>query len=158
MAQLENEVLADLELQLTLNIDRGHWERRGRIADEDIVMTRDIIMDTFTSWLDRYHGTYVEPLIATLEYATFVAARTVLLSGMYHGLYAVERMIEDVIRAVRRVMADFHDELIEKTHRLHVSARRIQRIWKEAVSNPSFQVCKNRLLREFCANRVLIPG
>lgn len=149
MAQLETELLSELELQLTLNIDRSHLDRHNRICNEDIQMTRDIIMDTFSPWLDRYHGTYVIPLLATLEYSVFVAARTLFMCEMYHEPYAVERMIDDVIRAVRCVMSDFRDELDEKIHRLNVSARRIQRNWKEAVSNPSFQICKKRLLREF---------
>lgn len=153
------QILGDLEMQLTLNLDRKYWDRQRRIAPKDIDMTREIILELFEPLIDKYHGTYVEPLIATLEYASFVAARTVLMNGsLYHEPFAVEYIIEDVIRNVRLVLDDFHDEFLEKTHKLDVCARRIQRTWKEAVSNPSFQVCQNRLLREFCANRVLIPG
>ena len=152
------QILGDLEMQLTLNLDRKYWEKHHRLTPDDIQMAREIILELF----DQYHGTYAIPLITTLEYASFVATRTVLENGaLYHEPFAIEHMIDDVIRSVRRVFDDFWDELTERTHRLNVCARRIQRTWKEAVSNPSFQVCKNRLLREFedvptgCRSRVV---
>ena len=146
-------------MQLTLNIDRHYWDRHHRIAQKDIEMTRDIILELFDPLVEKYEGTYVIPLVATIEYASFVAARSVFMhSEMYHEPFAVERVIDHACDAVRLVMNDFWDEFQEKTHRLDTCAKRIQRTWKEAVSNPSFQVCQNRLMYEFCANRVLIPG
>jgi hypothetical protein len=33
--------------------------------------------------------------------------------------------------------------------RRHLAARRIQRRWREAIANPSYQLCRGRILREF---------
>ena len=38
---------------------------------------------------------------------------------------------------------------LTKFLRVHSSARRIQRAWRRCISDPSYQVCKKRLLNEF---------
>ena len=41
------------------------------------------------------------------------------------------------------------DETIQKGIRRHFASKTIARVWKQCISNPTYKVCKKRLLREF---------
>ncbi len=139
--RLYNAISYDLEFFLTINLDRTYWINNGHVRPRDIEIALEIIQEHFDE---------TEP---DIQYMCMVALRCTLLRPYPHddddNRYAVENLYDLAIRNVQHVLTDYRQRLIESLHAAHHSALVIQKQWRKCISNPEYQMCKNRLTREW---------
>lgn len=139
--RLYNAVSYDLEFFLSINLDRTYWINHGHVRPRDMQIAFEIIQEHFDE---------TEP---DIQYMCMVALRCTLIRPYPHDdedhRYAVEDVYELAVRNVQHVLADHRQRLIQSLHAAHHSALLIQKQWRKCVANPEYQVCKNRLTREW---------
>jgi hypothetical protein len=94
--------------------------------------------------------------IKLIQYGACIGA-DLMLKDMQHYEYEdvmgiVLEIMTSVFRYVRGQLGQTIQNEIELADQ---AALRIQSVWLEAVSNPEYQICKNRLMREFNSMSVL---
>jgi hypothetical protein len=147
--RLYNALSYDLEFYLTVNLDRTHWEEHNKVREHDMQTVFEIIQDLFQE---------TEP---DIQYMCMVALRCTLIRPYPHDAednpYACEAVYELAVRNVQHVLADHRQRLIQSLHAAHHSAFVIQKQWKKCIANPEYQMCKDRLMREYNELGLMCP-
>lgn len=148
--RLYNALSHDLEFYLTVNLDRTHWEKNGSVRPYDMDLLFYIIQDSFQE---------TEP---DIQYMCMVALRCTLIRDYPHDTednpYACEALYELAVRNVQHVLVDYRQRLIQSLHAAHHSAFVIQKQWRKCIANPEYQVCKDRIIREYNEIRAMYPN
>ena len=145
--QFEAELRNDLDFQLVVHTPRRYWEELDEL-DEG---TRENIIATL-------HDVF-EPRIEQYKYTGVVQILTQCRDMLGHVLWAAMNVpyprnpdahIEDVINNAFGVYIQvFYAQLRTEMIMVNHSADVIQRTWKNAVSNPGYDICRRRLENEF---------
>ena len=145
--QFEAELRNDLEFQLVVHTPRRYWEELDELDEgtrENIIAT---LRDVFEPRIEQYKHTAVAQVLTQ--------CRDIL----GHVLWAAMNVpyprnpdvhIEDVINNafgvyVQVFYAQLRTEMMLANHYAH----KIQRTWRNAVSNPNYDICRRRLCEEF---------
>jgi hypothetical protein len=150
-----------LDFCLVVNTNRTHWEQFNTVSTTDLDMYQQTINEALEHMFVKYRHTDIEEQLSDLEYALFVSVRTGMSvpypPNLLDNAYAAEDVIDRVVNNTMMVVDDFYDDLLEKMFVINNRARRIQKQWREAITNPEYQACRNRLQYEFETYSALLP-
>jgi len=150
-----------LDFCLVVNTNRTHWEQFNMVSDADLDMYRQTINDALDPLDQKYQNTDLVDDLVDLEYALFASLRTGMRvpypPNLIDNVYAAEDVIDRVVNNTMAVVDDFYDDLLAKMFVINNRARRIQKQWREAISNPAYRACRNRLQYEFETHSALLP-
>jgi len=150
-----------LDFCLVVNTNRTHWEQFNTVSTTDLDMYQQTINEALEHMFVKYRHTDIEEQLSDLEYALFVSVRTGMSvpypPNLIDNAYAAEDVIDRVVNNTMMVVDDFYDDLLEQMFVINNRARRIQKQWREAITNPEYQACRNRLLFEFRTYSALLP-
>ena len=146
IAEFEDRLTNQLQYALFVNIDINYWEELDELNQGSIQVMRDIVLDIFGPLNIVYNGTAVAPLLercASIIENALVASMNVPFprDPILHVHRVVQNMLDIFIRST---YAQLRTEMIMVNHNAHV----LQRVWREAISNPARAACRNRLMRE----------
>lgn len=138
----------ELEFQLNVHTDMHFWEDMDHLDNETILNIHVTVRDIFARISNQYvyHTNVVR---VADEAATFIeyATRTALnVPYPRNPILHIEMVIDNLFDLYNRLFyARLRTEMIMATHGVHM----IQRNWKKCVSDPTYHVCRRRLMREF---------
>ena len=139
--KLYNELSNRLRFYMYIHVNRNLWEENGHIIPEDIGDLYSIIDDTF------------DEIAPDVQYMVKVALRCTLVGrtcpDTYNNPYAFEDLFDLALRNMQHVLVDYKESIQASLYVSFHSALVIQKQWKRCVSDPHYQVCKNRLRKEF---------
>lgn len=146
IAEFEDRLTNQLQYALFVNIDINYWEELDELNQGSIQVMRDIVLDIFGPLNIVYNGTTVAPLLercASIIENALVASMNVPFprDPILHVHRVVQNMLDIFIRST---YAQLRTEMIMVNHNAHV----LQRVWREAISNPARSACRSRLMRE----------
>jgi len=112
---------------------------------------------------NRYITRAMENLICLLcnmkRYIRSIYYWTILVTIRDFGIYQetinnhLEQQVVESWKRIqnrRKITEDLRAKLVRnRRNRKNYAASRIQNAWKHVISNPDYQICKNRLRREF---------
>lgn len=147
IAQFENRLAAQLPYTLFVNVNLDYWEELDELDTASTKVLNDIIDDVFGPMINLYWCTRLKDHL--------VQCRDVLKYALVASMNVP--FPRDPILHVHRVVENMRDIFIRSTHAkmradmVHIDhhACVIQRVWCQAISDPSRMVCKRRLSREF---------
>jgi hypothetical protein len=150
-----------LDFCLIVNTNRTHWEQFNTVSGDDIEMYRQTINEAFEPMYLKYRNTEIEQDFHNLEYTLFASVRTGMSvpypPNLLDNAYATEDVIERVVNNTMMIVDDFYDDMLLQMFVINNRARRIQTQWREAITNPAYQACRNRLRFEFDMCSALLP-
>jgi len=145
--RLETQMRNELQFQLTVHVPRRYWEHMNELdngTNENIIAT---LRDVFAPWLIRYRHTIVETIL--------LQCRDILVQVVWAAMNVpfpqdFDAHIQSVVRNTHYVYvqlfyAPLRTEMIMANHTVEI----IQRTWRRAIADPSYLVCRRRLLSEF---------
>jgi hypothetical protein len=143
----ENRLTAQLQYALFVNINLDYWEELDELDNISVQVISDIVHDVFRPVLNVYAGTPAAPL---LEGSRLLIEHALLASMNVpfprDPILHVHRVVNNMLNIfIRTAYAQLRTEMIMVNHNAHV----LQRVWREAVTNPARLACRRRLLREF---------
>jgi hypothetical protein len=137
----------ELMFQLAIHTGMVEWNITDRLDNRDWENTNATIRDVFAPFIRQYGYTVVEPILQN--------CRNVLIHVVWAAMNVpfprnpwdhVERVVENTLNMFNRTMyANLRTEMFMVNH----SANIIQRIWRRAITDPRYIVCRNRLMYEF---------
>lgn len=150
-----------LDFCLVVNTNRTHWENFNTVSDDDIDLYRQTINEALQPLLEKYRNTDVEEHLNDLKYPLFVSVRTGMSipypPNLVDNYYITEDVIDRVVTNTMMILDDVYDHLLEQMFVINNRARRIQTQWREAITNPEYLACRNRLQFEFYTYSALLP-
>jgi hypothetical protein len=150
-----------LDFCLVVNTNRTHWENFNTVSDDDIDLYRQTINEALHPIREKYRNTDIVDDFVNLEYTLFASVRTGMRvpypPNLVDNYYATEDLIDRVVNNTMLILDDFYDDMLEHMFVINNRARRIQKQWREAITNPEYQACKNRLQFEFETYSALLP-
>lgn len=139
--KLFDELTTSVEFYLYVHTDRNLWDAKGYIDANDLDDLFNVVDDVF------------DEIAPDVQYMVKVALRCTLLGrtcpDTYNNPYAFEDLFDLAVRNMQHVLIDYKKELQASLHTSFHSAIVIQKQWKKCVTDPNYQVCKTRLLRDF---------
>lgn len=157
-----------LDFCLVVNTNRTHWEQFNTVSDDDIDLYRETINSAIQPLLEKYRNTDAVDAFLNLEYTLFASVRTGMRvpypPNLVDNYYATEDLIERVVNNTMMILDDFYDDMLMHMFVINNRAQRIQKQWREAITNPEYRACQNRLRYEFEAfnqevpTRLIYPG
>jgi hypothetical protein len=143
----ENRLTAQLQYALFVNINLDYWEELDELDNISVQVISDIVHDVFRPNLNVYSGT---PVVPILEGCRLLIEHALLASMNVpfprDPILHVHRVVNNMLNIfIRTTYAQLRTEMIMVNHNAHV----LQRVWREAVTNPARLACRRRLLREF---------
>ena len=143
----ENRLTTQLQYALFVNINLDYWEELDELDNVSIQVIRDIVHDVFEPILSVYTGTSAAPL---LEGSRLLIEHALLASMNVpfprDAILHVHRVVNNMLHIfIQTAYAQLRTEMIMVNHNAHV----LQRVWREAITNPARLVCRRRLMREF---------
>lgn len=147
LEQFEEFFRNDLTCQLITGIDRRFWEEMDELDSESKHIIPLMIRYTMNDLLMRYHKTPVEPVLEKLFNTLSVAAMTALnVPFPRNYILHIDAVVENLLGVyIQTAYAALRTEMVMVNHMAGV----IQRNWKRCVSDPSYFLCRQRLLNEF---------
>jgi hypothetical protein len=137
----------ELMFQLAIHTGMVEWNLTDRLDNRDWENTNATIRDVFAPFIRQYGYTTVEPIMQN--------CRNVLIHVVWAAMNVpfprnpwdhVERVVENTLNMFNRTMyANLRTEMFMVNHSAHI----IQRIWRRAITDPSYLVCRSRLMYEF---------
>ena len=145
--EFENRLTTQLQYALFVNINLDYWEELDELDNISIQVIRDIVPDVFAPILNVYTGTPVVPL---LEGARLVIEHALLASMNVpfprDPILHVHRVVHNMLNIfIQTAYAQLRTEMLMVNH----NAQILQRVWREANTNPARLACRRRLMREF---------
>ena len=147
LEQFEQLFRDDFTCQLVVGINRRYWEEMDELDRETREVIHLMIRYTMTDLNMRYHGTAVEPILEDL-YSMMCLAADVALNVPFPRNYIlhIDAVVNNLLEMyVRTTYANLRTEMVMVNHAAGV----IQRNWRRCVTDPQYQVCRNRLDWEF---------
>ena len=143
----ETRLTAQLQYALFVNINLDYWEELDELDNISVQVISDIVHDVFRPVLNVYAGTPAAPL---LEGSRLLIEHALLASMNVpfprDPILHVHRVVNNMLNIfIRTAYAQLRTEMIMANHSAHV----LQRVWREANTNPARLACRRRLLREF---------
>jgi hypothetical protein len=145
--RLETQMRNELEFQLSVHVPRRYWELMNELDEGTNENIKATLRDVFAPWITMYRSTVIEKIL--------VHCRDVLIQVVWATMNVPyprdsEAHIQSVVRNalyvyVQLFYAPLRTEMIMVNH----SAEVIQRTWRRAIADPSYLVCRRRLLSEF---------
>jgi len=143
----ETRLTAHLQYALFVNINIDYWEELDELDNTSVQVIRDIVHDVFVPLLAIYRDT---PATAPLERCSVLVEHALLASMDVpfprDPILHVHRVVQNMKNIfIRTTYAQLRTEMIMVNHNAQV----MQRVWREANTNPSRIACRRRLVREF---------
>jgi hypothetical protein len=143
----ETRLTTQLQYALFVNINLDYWEELDELDNVSIQVIRDIVHDVFAPISTVYTGTTVVPL---LEGARLVIEHALIASMNVpfprDPILHVHRVVQNMLTIfIQTTYAQLRTEMIMVNHNAQV----LQRVWREANTNPGRLPCRRRLMREF---------
>ena len=143
----ETRLTAQLQYALFVNINIDYWEELDELDNVSIQVIRDIVHDVFQPMLNVYTLTPVVPILEGCR----LLIENALLASMNvpfprDPILHVHRVVQNMQSIfIRNTYAQLRTEMIMVNHNAQV----LQRVWREANTNPERLACRHRLMREF---------
>jgi hypothetical protein len=149
--QLDNlcDILhGSLSFQLVLGTNRDYWEEIDELCQRDIDDIDATIDFSFELVMLQYEK--IPKVLEILENAQIMLKNVTWAAMNVPFPEDTDRHIQRVVNNVYHIFVHTYypalrTEMIEANHQVQV----IQRVWKNAISNPNFLACRRRLEREF---------
>jgi hypothetical protein len=143
----ENRLTTQLQYALFVNINIDYWEELDELDNVSVQVISDIVRDVFAPILNVYTGTPVVPL---LEASRLIIEHALLASMNVpfprDPILHVHRVVHNMLHIfIQTAYAQLRTEMIMANHNAQV----LQRVWREAITNPARLACRRRLSREF---------
>jgi hypothetical protein len=145
--RLETHMRNELQFQLSVHVPRRYWEHMDELDNATNENIQATLRDVFTPWITMYLHTVVETIL--------IQCRDVLIQVVWATMNVpfprdFDAHIQSVVRNalyvyVQLFYAPLRTEMIMVNH----SAEVIQRTWRRAIADPSYVICRRRLLSEF---------
>jgi len=147
LAAFEMRLTAHLQYALFVNINIDYWEELDELDNISVQVIIDIVHDVFEPLLNVYTGTPVVPLLEgcrlLIEHALFASMNVPFPRD---PILHVHRVVQNMLQIfIQTAYAQLRTEMIMVNHNAQV----LQRVWREANTNPVRLACRRRLLREF---------
>ena len=147
LAAFETRLTAQLQYALFVNINLDYWEELDELDNVSVQVISDIAHDVFEPLLNVYTGTPVVPLLEgcrlLIEHALLASMNVPFPRD---PILHVHRVVANMLNIfIRTTYAQLRTEMIMANHNAQV----LQRVWREAVTNPARLACRRRLMREF---------
>jgi len=143
----EDRLTNQLQYALFVNIDVNYWEELDELDNGSIQVINDIVDDIFAPMLLIYRRTVVgDHLLRCLELIKYSLVASMNVPFPRDPILHVHRVVRNMLDIfIRSTYPQLRTEMIMMDHNAQV----IQRVWREAVSNPARFACRRRLVREF---------
>lgn len=148
--QLENfetYMAHELTYHFITSIDRSFWEAMDELDRESRELIPLILRGVLNTLAHRYRHTAVTEILEnvyTVLQHVAVAALNVPFPRNY--VLHIEAVVDNLIHVyIQTAYAPLRTEMIMANHSVEV----IQRAWRRCVSDPKYNVCRRRLIREF---------
>jgi hypothetical protein len=149
--QLDNlcDLLRDsLAFQLIIHTNRTFWEELNELSQANINDIEETIDFAFDLIIEQYQ--YTKEVYDALENARVLIQNVTWAAMNVPFPHDTDNHLERVCDNVYMVFVNvcypaIRTAMIDANHKVQV----IQRVWKKAVSNPTFLACRRRLEYEF---------
>ena len=147
MDELEERLSAELGFQLVVHTDMLKWEAFDRLDSSDWENINATVRDVFAPFIRRYAYTNAVPILQQCRNAVINIVWSAMSVPFPRNPFEhVERVIQNTIDVIRRtVRVSLCHEMLMADHYAHF----IQRNWRRCIADPSYAVCRKRLLFEF---------
>jgi hypothetical protein len=147
IGEFEDRLTTQLQYALFVNIDINYWEELDELDHGSIQVIKDIVDDIFAPMLLVYRRTIVGVhLLRCLDLIKYSLVASMNVPFPRDPILHVHRVVQNMMDIfIRTTYAPLRTEMIMIDH----NARVIQRVWREANTNPSRFACRRRLMREF---------
>lgn len=147
MDELIERLSAELRFQLTIHTDMTQWEATDRLETDDWENINATIRDVFAPWVRQYAYTAAVPILQPCRNAlSHIVWASMNVPFPRDPFEHIERVVENTLDIIRRTVYEtLRTEMNMANHHAHV----IQRNWRRAISDPSYVVCRKRLMHEF---------
>jgi hypothetical protein len=147
LERLETHMWAELQFQLTVHVPRRYWEHMNELDLETLENIKATLRDVFSPWIYMYRNTSVEMILVQ---SCYILVQVVWAAMNVPYPRDPDAHIQSVLRNTHHVYTEMlyaflRTEMIMTNHAVEV----IQRSWRKCISDPSYTVCRNRLLNEF---------
>lgn len=141
---MDDRLFEELIFQLNNHTNMAHWEATDRLGADDLENINATIRHVFAPYIRQYAYTAV---MTTLQ-----ACRNTLCHVVWASMNVpfprdpfehIDRVVENAVNVLRQMTSP--REMIMVNHCAHL----IQRNWRRAIADPSYLVCRNRLMFEF---------
>ncbi len=143
----ETRLTAHLQYALFVNINLDYWEELDELDNISVQVIRDIVHDVFQPLLNVYTLTPVVPILEgcqlLIEHALLASMNVPFPRDPILHVHRVVQNMQGIF--TRTTYAQLRTEMIMANHHVQV----LQRVWREANTNPTRLPCKRRLEREF---------
>ena len=146
IGEFEDRLTNQLQYALFVNINLDYWEELDELDQGSIQVIKDIVDDIFAPMLHVYRRTVVGAhLLRCHELIKYSLLAAMNVPFPRDPTLHVHRVVQNMLDIfIRSTYAELRTEMIMMSHNAQV----IQRVWREAVSNPARAVCRSRLMRE----------
>jgi hypothetical protein len=143
----EQRLNAELMFQLSIHTNMTHWDNIDQLPDEDWENINATVRDVFAPFIRQYGYTAAESILQNCRNALIhVVWASMNVPFPRNPWDHVERVVQNTMNVfTRTTYANLRTEMIMANHTACV----IQRIWRRAIANPEYLVCRKRLMNEF---------
>jgi hypothetical protein len=147
LSLFEHKLTTDLTFQLIFHVNMKQWEEMDRLDNEDWENINATIRDVFAPFIRQYGYTAAEPVLQNCRNALIhVVWAAMNVPFPLNPFEHIERVVENTFNVfLRTTYANLRTDMIMTNHYAHV----IQRIWRRTITDPSYVMCRNRLMYEF---------
>lgn len=144
----EDDLRYKLYHHLKYDINHEYWEELDELdEDSNSKIVELIYTKIFKNIKERYRNTAVAPILYQLQEIILYTVRTAMnLPYPRKPNFYINRLSENVFDIY---MDHSYTTLRTEMIMVHHSATVIQRNWRKAISNPNYQICKERLKNEY---------
>lgn len=147
LERLERYVRDELDFELSVHVPRRYWDQMNELDTGTKEKIKTTLRDVFGSFIFMYSCTIVETIL--------VQCRDILVQVVWAAMNVPYPLDSD--EHIQRVIRNAHDVYVELIYaRLRTemimsnhNAEVIQRTWRKVIADPSYLVCRQRLLNEF---------
>lgn len=142
----EQRLRAELVFQLSMHINMTRWEEFDILERDTWENINATIRDVFAPRVRQYGYTPAEYL--------FQVCRNVLVLVVWSSMNIpfprnpfshIDRVVENTLDVFRKSRPALRKEMMTANHYAHM----IQRNWRRVITDPSYAMCRKRLLMEF---------
>ena len=147
MDELIEHLSEELTYQLTIHTDMRQWEATDRLETGDWENINATIRDVFAPLVRQYAYTAAVPILQPCRNAlAHIVWASMNVPFPRDPFEHIERVVENTLDIIRRTVYEtLRTEMNMANHYAHL----IQRNWRRAISDPSYVVCRKRLMYEF---------
>jgi hypothetical protein len=141
---MDDRLFEELIFQLNNHTNMAHWEATDRLNGNDWDNINATIRHVFAPYIRQYAYTAV---VSTLQ-----TCRNTLCHVVWASMNVpfprdpfehIDRVVENAVNVFHQMTSQ--RQMLLMNHYAHL----IQRNWRRAIADPSYIVCRNRLIYEF---------